>query len=104
MQEIIRTNFDHYIDDEENGKNVEVPFIYRIPKGTPIPKLLTLFHEYMAHFSLQPSVSMNLEDLNRSLDEFYAQYAEVKTAEQWLDENEFRSAVADDACAVWMAK
>ena len=31
-------------------------------------------------------------------------YAEKKTAEQWLEDNDFKSAVGDDAEAVWMAR
>jgi hypothetical protein len=33
MQENIRTCFDQYIDDEEDGKDVETPFVYCVPKG-----------------------------------------------------------------------
>jgi len=33
------------------------------------------------------------------LDEFFAKHAEKKTAAQWLDENDFSSAVE-----VWMAR
>lgn len=33
MQEVIRTYFDQYVDNEESGKPVETPVIYRIPKG-----------------------------------------------------------------------
>jgi len=42
-------------------------------------------------------------ELNKLLDEFYAKYAETKTAEQWLNDNAF-SAVVDAAVATWMAK
>ena len=41
-------------------------------------------------------------DLNHLLDDFYSKHAEAKTAEQWLDENPFESAVADDAMVKWM--
>jgi hypothetical protein len=91
--------------------------------GTPIPGHLILLHEHTARFSLQPSHPIPIEgmclqpvhvqwtdralwstELNKLLDEFYAKYAEAKTAEQWLDGNEFSSAVADAAVATWMAK
>ena len=42
-------------------------------------------------------------DLNNLLDNFYSKHAEVKTARQWLKENPFESAVADDAMVKWMA-
>ena len=42
-------------------------------------------------------------DLNNLL-EFYSNHAEMKTAEQWLEENGFSSAVADDAMVEWVAK
>ena len=32
------------------------------------------------------------------------EHAKMKTAEQWLEENNFSSAVADDAIVEWMAK
>ena len=43
-------------------------------------------------------------DLNRSLDKFFDKHAEKKTAEQWLDDNDFNSAVGDDAVAFWLAR
>jgi hypothetical protein len=38
------------------------------------------------------------------LDEFFLKYAAMKTAEEWLDEHDFNSAVADGAESLWMAK
>ncbi|KFG79616.1 hypothetical protein MANI_029727 [Metarhizium anisopliae] len=75
MQELVRRYFDEALDREDEGKQVETPFIYTLPK-----------------------------DLNRSLDEFYNKHARKETAEEWLDAHPFQQAVADDADAVWMAK
>jgi hypothetical protein len=33
---------------------------------------------------------------NNMLDEFYSKYAEKRTAEEWLDNHDFASAIADD--------
>ncbi|KPM39121.1 hypothetical protein AK830_g7444 [Neonectria ditissima] len=60
---------------------------------------LILINEYMSRFTLQPS-----RELNQLLDEFYAQYAQKETADNWLDAHDFKDAVADDADPVWMAK
>jgi hypothetical protein len=38
------------------------------------------------------------------LDEFYAKYAEKHTAEKWLNDHPFQSAVADDKYEKWMDK
>lgn len=61
-------------------------------------------NEYMSRFTLQPSRGMPLQELNQSLDKFYAQYAQKETADSWLDAHDFKDAVADDADPVWMAK
>jgi hypothetical protein len=36
------------------------------------------------------------------LDKFYEKYAEKKTAEEWLDDNPYQSATADDEYTKWM--
>lgn len=33
MQELIRENYDYYNELKGQGKDVECPFIFRIPKG-----------------------------------------------------------------------
>ncbi|EXV00475.1 hypothetical protein X797_006537 [Metarhizium robertsii] len=104
MQELVRRHFDEALDREDEGKHVETPFIYTLPKGTQIPSHLILINDFGCHFSLQPSRGMLLKDLNRSLDEFYNNHARKETAEDWLDAHPFQQAVADDADAVWMAK
>lgn len=32
IKELIRSNFDQYIDNEEAGKTIETPLIYTVPK------------------------------------------------------------------------
>ncbi|PNY27842.1 Uncharacterized protein TCAP_02241 [Tolypocladium capitatum] len=104
MQELVRGYFDDVLDREDEGKQVESPFICTISKGTPIPSELILINDYISRFSLQPSRGMPLKDLNRSLDEFYNKYAHRETAENWLNTHPFQQAVSDDADAVWMTK
>ena len=57
----------------------------------------------MASRCLKNPLTILFADLNNLLDELYLKYAERKT-EQWLDDNDFSSAFADDAVAEWMAK
>ncbi|KAG7108253.1 hypothetical protein HYQ44_012727 [Verticillium longisporum] len=64
-------------------------FIYTIAQGTPIPSHLILINEYMSRFTLQPSHGMPLQELNQSLDKFYAQYAQKETTDSWLDAHDF---------------
>ncbi|RSM03314.1 hypothetical protein CEP52_007460 [Fusarium oligoseptatum] len=104
MQELVRGYFDEVLDREEEGSQVEKPFIFTIPKGTPIPSHLILINEYISRFSLQPSRGMLLKELNRSLDEFYAEYAKKETAENWLNKHPFQDAVSDDEDSVWIGK
>lgn len=33
MQELVRRHFDEALDREDEGKQVETPFIYTLPKG-----------------------------------------------------------------------
>ncbi|RXG48516.1 hypothetical protein VDGE_10141 [Verticillium dahliae] len=75
MQELIRMHFDYMLDREDEGHEVDTPFVYTIAR-----------------------------ELNQSLDKFYAQYAQKETADSWLDAHDFKDAVADDADPVWMAK
>ncbi|KAI0856848.1 hypothetical protein F4860DRAFT_491446 [Xylaria cubensis] len=103
MQEIIRLNYDEALEREDEGQQVNVPFIYTVPKGTAIPSHLILVNEYMSRFSLQPSRGTSLQDLNQALDEFYSKHAKKETADEWLDKHPFQSAIADDADAKWMS-
>lgn len=64
MQEVVRMYFDETLDREDEGKDVETPFIYTIPRGTPVPVHLILINEYLCRFSLQPSRGMPLEGLS----------------------------------------
>jgi len=45
---------------------------------------------------------LTFTDLNKALDDFFEEHAEKMTAEQWLKENNFSSAVEDAAVEVWM--
>ncbi|KAG6236962.1 hypothetical protein E4U23_000146 [Claviceps purpurea] len=104
LQEIVRQNFDYYLDCEEEGKKVQPPFIFTISKGTPIPSDLILINNWLSSFSLQPSRGMSLQDLNRTLDEFYNKHALKEAADDWLDKHDYKDAVVDDDYKVWMAK
>ncbi|TRX89862.1 hypothetical protein FHL15_009295 [Xylaria flabelliformis] len=74
MQELIRLNYDEALEREDEGQQVNIPFIYTVPK-----------------------------DLNQALDEFYSKHAKQETANEWLDKHPFQSAIADDADAKWMS-
>ena len=39
MQELVRGYVDQYMDDLENGKHLETPLVYYVPKGKIIPYL-----------------------------------------------------------------
>ncbi|KAH7265854.1 hypothetical protein B0J15DRAFT_545883 [Fusarium solani] len=104
MQELVRRYFDEVLDREDEGSQFEKLFIYTVSKGTPIPSHLILVNECISRFSLQPSRGMLLKELNRSLDEFYAEYAQKETAENWLNTHPFQNAVSDDADSVWIGK
>ncbi|MCJ1348086.1 hypothetical protein MMC31_006317 [Peltigera leucophlebia] len=104
MQEMIRAHFDQYLEELGIDSAAKSPLIFSIPKGVPIPPTLALFREHSCRFSLQPSYRMPLVELNSLLDTFYAEHADKYNLEQWLDDNQFEDAVADDLEAQWMAK
>ncbi|MCJ1364643.1 hypothetical protein MMC16_003757 [Acarospora aff. strigata] len=104
MQEMIRAHYDQYLEELGSDSAVKSPLIFSIPKGVPIPTALTLFREDSCRFSLQPAYRMPLVELNSLLDTFYSEHADKVNLEQWLDDNDFEDAVADDAEAQWMAK
>ncbi|TPX15946.1 uncharacterized protein E0L32_000280 [Thyridium curvatum] len=101
MQEFIRMYYDEMLDREDEGKEVETPYIFTIRRGTPIPSHLILINEYMSRFSLRPAQALPLQDLNQALNEFFDKHAKKETASGWLDNHPFQNAVADDALAVW---
>lgn len=41
---------------------------------------------------------------NNMLNEFYSKYAEKRTAEEWLDNHDFASAIADDGEMEWTSR
>ncbi|KAI0467839.1 hypothetical protein F4859DRAFT_517707 [Xylaria cf. heliscus] len=59
--------------------------VYAIAKGTQIPDDLLLIHERSDHYSLQPGVSMSVDDLNSKITDFMWKVARVYTREQWLE-------------------
>ncbi|KAM7192248.1 hypothetical protein V8F20_008950 [Naviculisporaceae sp. PSN 640] len=84
-----------FLEDGKNGRRDGsfTPHIFTLPRGTPIPDELVLFHEHIpkfaatSRFSLQPSKGMRLEDLNRVLDEFYSRHASREPVSEWLKRN-----------------
>ncbi|KAI0803775.1 hypothetical protein GGR55DRAFT_682188 [Xylaria sp. FL0064] len=104
MQELVRRYYDEALDREEEGQEVDTPYIFSVPKGTPIPSHLILINDYNAKFSLQPARGMPLRALNESLDEFYDKHAEKETADAWLDKHPYHLAIDDDIDAKWMLK
>ncbi|KAI0427789.1 hypothetical protein F5Y09DRAFT_22540 [Xylaria sp. FL1042] len=104
MQELIRRYYDEALDREEDGQKVDTPYIYSIPKGTPIPSHLILINQYIARFSLQPARGMPLQALNEALDEFFSKHAKKETADTWLDKHQYHLAIDDDIDAKWMSE
>ncbi|KAM3506502.1 hypothetical protein MY10362_002311 [Beauveria mimosiformis] len=68
--------------------------------GTSIPESLILIYEHLAWFSLQPSRGMSLQDLNRSLDDFFDSAATKESVESWLASHPF-DAASDNAEEAW---
>ncbi|MCJ1463597.1 hypothetical protein MMC07_002205 [Pseudocyphellaria aurata] len=87
MQEWVRTSFGDYLDSLE--------------EGTSIPIGLTLIHERDARFSLQPSRSISITELNDLLSEFYHQSATFTDAEEWMNRNEYHDSTADEDIEKW---
>ncbi|KAH6640659.1 hypothetical protein F5144DRAFT_561218 [Chaetomium tenue] len=104
MQELVRRYFDEVLDRQDEGEDIEAPSLYTVPKGTPIPSHLILINEYISRFSLQPSHGMSLEDLNRSLNEFYERHAKKETVDSWLENHPFPEALPDEADERWKAQ
>ncbi|KAK4139011.1 hypothetical protein BT67DRAFT_438320 [Trichocladium antarcticum] len=104
MQELARLYYDQYYADlVDEGKQVEAPYIYTVAKGTPVPSRLILVHELKERFSLQPSgQGMSLNDLNRSLDEFYSEHARKKAAYKWLSEHPLHECMDGADEQIWM--
>ncbi|KAI9630704.1 hypothetical protein KEM48_013732 [Puccinia striiformis f. sp. tritici PST-130] len=74
FQEVVR-NF--------RGTNIVV---YIIPKGTFLPKKLTLLHEHSDHFSLQCTEPMSLAELNKEITQFFTNSARAITKEEFGEE------------------
>ncbi|KAI0972088.1 hypothetical protein F4678DRAFT_460920 [Xylaria arbuscula] len=104
MQEIFRRYYDEGLDREEDGQKIDTPYIFSVPKGTPIPSHLILLNESMSKFSLQPSRGMPLQALNKTLDEFYSKHATKETADEWLGQHPYHLAIDDYIDSKWMAE
>ncbi|KAL2173072.1 uncharacterized protein P884DRAFT_273585 [Thermothelomyces heterothallicus CBS 202.75] len=55
--------------------------VFEIPE---VPEDLILIHEHSDHYSLQPRVSMPLDDLNKKIDAFLKKHAKAYDREKWL--------------------
>ncbi|RWA03545.1 hypothetical protein EKO27_g11559 [Xylaria grammica] len=104
MQEIFRRHYDEALDREEGGQEIDTPYIYSVPKGTPIPSHLILVNEFLSQFSLQPAHGMPLEALNEALDEFYSKHARKEEAGSWLGNHPYHLAIDDNVDAKWMSE
>ncbi|KAF2465254.1 uncharacterized protein BDR25DRAFT_270374 [Lindgomyces ingoldianus] len=102
MQEHVRMFYDYYLEDVEGGKSIEKPLLFRIAKGTQLPTSMTLFNDFGATFSLQPSRGISLQSLNETLDEFYSKCAEKHDLDQWLIEHKYAAAIDDAKTEKWM--
>ncbi|KAI1275388.1 hypothetical protein F5Y07DRAFT_400387 [Xylaria sp. FL0933] len=104
MQELVRRYYDEVLDREEEGQEVDTPYIFSVPKGTLIPSHLILTNDYNAKFSLQPARGMPLQALNDALHEFYSKHAKKETVDAWLAKHEYHLAFDDDIDAKWMSE
>ncbi|TGJ81760.1 hypothetical protein E0Z10_g7002 [Xylaria hypoxylon] len=59
--------------------------VYAVPKGTDLPEDLLLVHEWSDHYSLQPAVTMTVDDLNWKITTFFDKKAQVYTPDQWME-------------------
>ncbi|KAF2109610.1 hypothetical protein BDV96DRAFT_624343 [Lophiotrema nucula] len=103
-QEIFRRATEHHLEDVEIGASVPRPFIFTIPKGTPLPTNLVLLRENQSQFSLRPSLPMPSDALHRTLDEFFATYADIRDVYEWLIDHKWEDAVAESNEREWMAR
>ncbi|KAK1148814.1 hypothetical protein N8T08_008699 [Aspergillus melleus] len=103
MQETTRMSLDYYFDNLTDNRPSADPHILCIPKGTPIPRTLTLLRErnIRSRFWLQPSFPMALNDLNSTLTDFYSKYGTATSSEKWFEEHEYHKSF-DDSKDDWM--
>ncbi|TRX89863.1 hypothetical protein FHL15_009296 [Xylaria flabelliformis] len=59
--------------------------VFAVAKGTDLPEDLLLVHERSDHYSLQPSATMTIDDLNWKITKFMEKKAQVYTREQWME-------------------
>jgi len=92
---------DQYYDSLDEGLEPVIPYIFRVPKGTPVPDSLILVHHSIGMFSMQPVESLSLEEFNNALEEFYSNRAEKFIAEKWIEEHDYGSGDLDDDPSTW---
>ncbi|KAJ5177397.1 uncharacterized protein N7500_000096 [Penicillium coprophilum] len=102
MQQMLRFDFERYLEEIGDGKSVLDPTVFCVPRGTPIPSALVLWREGVSRFSLQPSSPMEIEKLNDVLSEFYEKSATVVGAEEWIEKHPYRESFADQNENEWM--
>ncbi|OQE35221.1 hypothetical protein PENCOP_c014G04119 [Penicillium coprophilum] len=102
MQQMLRFDFERYLEEIGDGKSVLDPTVICVPRGTPIPSALVLWREGVSRFSLQPSSPMEIEKLNDVLSEFYEKSATVIGAEEWIEKHPYRESLADQNEKEWM--
>ncbi|QMW31586.1 hypothetical protein G4B84_006967 [Aspergillus flavus NRRL3357] len=102
MQELLRTDYDHYAEAAEVGGPTTDPLVITIRKDTVIPPSLILFRDETSRFSLQPSSPLLLSVFNNMLDEFYSTSATFTDAVEWMEKHDFHDAFADSATEDWM--
>ncbi|KAL1984141.1 hypothetical protein VTN96DRAFT_9446 [Rasamsonia emersonii] len=99
-------SFEEYADSiaqDPSKKSVSGgPVVICIPKGTPMPEPLILFHEYDTHFSLQPPKPVSLPELNDHLTELYRSHGTAIPAGLWLASHLYREAVKIEEEEEWV--
>ncbi|KAJ5952362.1 uncharacterized protein N7479_010775 [Penicillium vulpinum] len=103
MHEITDNSITYYVDCLSSGQAPAAePHFLCIPKGTVIPECLTLFHEKMWRFSLQPTHPMSLEDLNKALAQFYYRFGRIYPLKvepgKWMTMSPWGLAIWDATC------
>ncbi|KKA22480.1 hypothetical protein T310_3478 [Rasamsonia emersonii CBS 393.64] len=84
-------SFEEYADSiaqDPSKKSVSGgPVVICIPKGTPMPEPLILFHEYDTHFSLQPPKPVSLPAIPAGLwlaSHLYREAVKIEEEEEWI--------------------
>ncbi|KAJ5902607.1 hypothetical protein N7495_003135 [Penicillium taxi] len=102
MQQMLRFDYDRYLDDVADGKCVLDPVVVRIERGTSIPDSLALWREGASRFSLQPSSPIEVEKLNDLLSGLYETSATVLDAGEFVEKYPYRESIFDKDEQAWM--